>query len=159
MKAIVVLGADAERCKKRFDAALPLYIPDNSVVIISGFDWNKHDEAKKYVLSKGMQHNIKIEEEPESRTTEENAVYSFKKMDELDIREADIVSGSSQVARAKRYFKKNNKGSYKLNFYAAPEGLRIALKHYPREITKYMASFMPEYIDEVMREDFKKLFR
>ena len=147
MKAIVVLGASVERMKKRFEGALSLYLqdPESSIMIFSGKDWKDLD-IKRYVSSKFRQYDIKYEEELESKSTEENAINSFEKMEGLGISEASIVGSCSQAARTRKFFKRWNRNGYKLNFYGTAEGLKTSVAEFPWEYLKYVNSILPKIV-------------
>jgi len=160
MKAIVALGGGAERSKKRFDGALSLYFENpNSLIITSGWDWKEKD-LQSYISNacKKLNLNPKIIEEHQSRFTQENVFYSKQKIDELgkEMEEVDIIGALSQVARIKRYFKREFGKKYKLNFYAVPESLKITMKNFPYEILKYLISLCPSYNDQILTMKLKK---
>lgn len=162
MKTIVVLGAGIERSKKRFDGALSLYLKNlDSVIITSGYDWKDRD-LQLYIsnLCKKLNSTPNIIKEHQSTTTRENAIYSKQKIDELkkEIEEVNVIASSSQVARTKRYFNRVFKNEYRLNFYATPEGLSMALENFPYEILKYLISLCPNYIDQIFTMKLRKLF-
>ena len=160
MKAVVVLGADEERCKKRAQTAFDIILGSKysgDTLILTGKDWrySKYRHHLKWFCKRFT--DVRLEEELYSENTRENAIYSLKKMGELGISKADIIVGPSQAAVAKRHFNRYNKDGYKLNFYAAPEGLKVSVRHFPWEMAKYIFSFVPQ-IDAVVRKWFSKVF-
>lgn len=140
---------------------LSLYIKNqDSTIITCGYDW-KDKDSQFYISNTCQRLNLlpKIIEEHKSTTTRENALYSKQKIDRFkkEIEEVDVIGGSSQTVRMRRYFKRAFGNGHKMKFYAAPEGLKIAIENLPFEILKYLVSLCPDYIDQTLTMKLTKL--
>jgi uncharacterized SAM-binding protein YcdF (DUF218 family) len=161
MKAIITLSSSKERMQKRLEGAISLYLqdPENSFLILSGYGWRFLDInsiASKYGIP---YEKILIEEE--SKRTIENALYSKRLIEKMEVEEINVISDSPHIARVKKIFSSQFK-NYKKEFYQVSLGLKI-FTCLPSEILSWFLllidkrNLLSQLLLPYRKKQFKKL--
>jgi len=153
---IVVPGTGKKRFLRRFIGTLIIYRETpNSLILISGSDYEKEREIKNFVnhyISQG----IPIIIERYSRTTYENAKNSSEFIKRIKPKNVIIVTDSAHITRTKLIFNKFLK-NYEKVFYQVPyRSLKNLIKDLLFEIPLIPLYLAYQGIIEVFEEPFRR---
>jgi len=156
---IVVPGAsDSKRYIRRIAGALSLYYEEtskgkNCLVLVSGYDYRTTPVGK--VIERYAMKGINIFPEPNSRTTEENALLSYSIIKNLNLKDKEVwvITESSHLPRTKLIFERVFK-DYNLKFYQVPDAESL-LKRLPYELIGFLYGFLPKELKEKIVRRFR----
>lgn len=152
-RAVVVLGGN--NFQKRLERALSEYRCDSrAILVVSG---HRLDSQQEYAQKeKGLE---SVLNEADSVNTEENAMFSLKKIknDLPGIKRITIVSDYAHQPRAERYFKKYGRKEYKIDYAGIKTEDKMRRVAY--ELVGFPMTFLPYELHKKLTEKIRAFRR